>query len=67
MSKILELRRLFLVLESDDGSLTRKQKIEEIKRARFDKLISPDDAIELAVDYSTEWQVSDFMNRKGAR
>ena len=64
MRKIIELRYLFKVLESTDGSWTNEQKIEEIKRARYNKLITNDEAIDLAIEYSTEWQAADLLKEQ---
>ena len=61
MSRISELRMLFLILESPDHEWPRERKIQEIKFARESELITSDEAIDLAVEYSTEWQRDDYM------
>ena len=48
---IMQVVHLIHVLESDDGSWTKEQKIDHLKMVRDNGDITNDEAIELAVEY----------------
>ena len=59
MRNILEVARLIRVLE--DPTIERGTKVEQLKLARNNGDITPEEAIELSIEYSTMW-AHDFTN-----
>ena len=55
MNKINELIDLFETLKSEEES--EDFKIDEIKRARYNKVITADEAVDLAFYYAKKWAV----------
>ena len=51
MTNLMKLVRLIRVLE--DATISKRDKVEQIKMLRDDGVITPDEALELALEYFT--------------
>ena len=63
---IMQIVHLIHVLDGTAaGDWSRKQRLDHLKMARENKYITPDEAIDLAVHYTTKWKTDDFLKEQG--
>ena len=65
---IMQVVHLIHVLDGTaPGNWTREQKLDHLKMVRENRDITPDEAIDLAVYYTSQWQAEDLVKEQNER